>query len=281
MSFLDKQMISIGMPVYNGEKYIKEALDSLLSQTYRDFELIISDNASTDSTQSICESYAIKDKRIRYIRQKNNIGPAANFKYVLDQASSEYFMWAAHDDIWSNNWIEVLLDELIKNRLAVGVYGQLIHIDEESNVYNHKANNKNLNYKGALRKLAYYIEPESLGKANLFYSIFRKKILKNLDLNSMEYDFQGLYYLLSYGCFIQNEKAFLRKRLHAESLAPFFKDVATYPKVSLIKRVLYRLLYTKFDHNFLLKTYLIKSSFLLKIFLVLLYPIKIIYICVS
>lgn len=90
--------VSIGMPVYNGEKFIRGALDSLLVQTFTDFELIISDNASTDNTERICQEYAAKDNRIRYVRQLKNVGPVANFKYVLDEAVGVYFMWAAHDD---------------------------------------------------------------------------------------------------------------------------------------------------------------------------------------
>jgi len=98
-------LVSIGMPVYNGARYIREALDSLLGQTFTDFELIISDNASTDSTEAICREYAAKDQRIRYIRQSHNLGASGNFKFVLDQALGEYFMWAAHDDKWSSNYL--------------------------------------------------------------------------------------------------------------------------------------------------------------------------------
>ena len=90
--------VSIGMPVFNGAQYIREAIDSLLAQTFADFELIISDNASADATQEICEKYAEQDPRIRYVRQSKNIGAIANFKFVLDQARAKYFMWAAHDD---------------------------------------------------------------------------------------------------------------------------------------------------------------------------------------
>ena len=91
--------VSIGMPVFNGDKFIREALDSLLAQTFTDFELIISDNASTDRTEAICREYAERDKRIRYVRQAENLGPAANFRFVLDEAVGEYFMWAAADDL--------------------------------------------------------------------------------------------------------------------------------------------------------------------------------------
>ncbi len=98
-------VISIGMPVYNGARYIREALDSLLGQTFTDFELIISDNASIDNTEAICREYAAKDQRIRYIRQSQNLGASANFKFVLDEALGEYFMWAAYDDKWSSNYL--------------------------------------------------------------------------------------------------------------------------------------------------------------------------------
>jgi glycosyltransferase involved in cell wall biosynthesis len=98
-------VISIGLPVYNGEKYIRDALDSLLGQTFTDFELIISDNASTDDTQVICEEYALRYSQIRYVRQSENKGPMANFKYVLDQARGKFFMWAAYDDLWAKNFL--------------------------------------------------------------------------------------------------------------------------------------------------------------------------------
>lgn len=91
--------VSIGLPVYNGASYIREALDSLLAQTFADFELIISDNASTDATETICRDYAARDRRMRYYRQTDNRGALANFLFVLDQAVAPYFMWAAHDDL--------------------------------------------------------------------------------------------------------------------------------------------------------------------------------------
>ena len=99
--------VSIGMPVYNGEKFIRAAIQSFLQQTHRNFELIISDNASTDMTESICREYAVKDKRVRYVRQPQNFGPGHNFKFVFDEACGEYFMWAACDDIFSKNFVEI------------------------------------------------------------------------------------------------------------------------------------------------------------------------------
>ena len=97
--------VCIGMPVYNGANYIHEALDSLLAQTFTDFELIISDNASTDDTQAICEEYERRDSRIRYVRQSENKGAAENFRVVLDCAKANLFMWAAFDDLWAPNYL--------------------------------------------------------------------------------------------------------------------------------------------------------------------------------
>jgi len=91
--------VSIGMPVYNGERFITEAIDSILAQTFTDFELIISDNASTDGTEAICNVYAARDSRIRYFRQSKNYGALFNFKFVLNEAQGLYFKWAATDDL--------------------------------------------------------------------------------------------------------------------------------------------------------------------------------------
>lgn len=107
--------VSIGMPVYNGEPYIRAALESLLAQTFTDFELIISDNASTDATEPICREYAARDSRIYYFRHEKNQGASANFQFVLDQAKGRFFMWAACDDVRSSDFISVNLDFLREN----------------------------------------------------------------------------------------------------------------------------------------------------------------------
>lgn len=102
-------LVSIGLPVYNGEKHIRRALDSLLAQDYKHFELIISDNASTDATSEICQHYTQYDKRIRYFRNETNQGVLWNFKRVMELASGEYFMWAAADDIWQPQFVAALV----------------------------------------------------------------------------------------------------------------------------------------------------------------------------
>jgi glycosyltransferase involved in cell wall biosynthesis len=98
--------LSIGLPVYNGEKYVSESIEALLGQTYEDFELIISDNASTDGTAEICRRYEKHDSRVRYLRQQRNIGAAPNQGFLLTQARSELFKWAAADDLYARDLIK-------------------------------------------------------------------------------------------------------------------------------------------------------------------------------
>src|SRR5208282_399437 len=102
----DRPMVSIGLPVYNGEAYLRQVLDSVLAQTFSDFELIISDNASTDCTEAICREYAAADARIRYHRQARNRGATWNFRQVALLSSGQYFLWTSHDDLLAPTYID-------------------------------------------------------------------------------------------------------------------------------------------------------------------------------
>lgn len=118
-------IVTIGMPVYNGEKTLASVFDSLLSQSFGDFELIVSDNASTDETQAICVRYAEEDPRVRYVRQERNLGAEANFRYVFEQARSEYFMWAAADDLRSSDFLATNVEFLRTHHDYVGSTSQV------------------------------------------------------------------------------------------------------------------------------------------------------------
>lgn len=102
--------VSIGLPVYNGEDFLEEAIESILAQTFRDFELVISDNASTDATQAICEGYAQRDGRVRYHRSDTNRGAAWNYNRVFELSSGEFFKWQAHDDLCMPTFLERCLE---------------------------------------------------------------------------------------------------------------------------------------------------------------------------
>lgn len=109
-----KPRLTLGLPVYNGQKHLAESLESILAQTYRDFELIISDNASTDRTADICRQFAARDPRIRYDRLERNIGAAGNFNRLIEMGSGELFKWVAHDDLYDPDYLRAcvkLLDD--------------------------------------------------------------------------------------------------------------------------------------------------------------------------
>ena len=127
--------ISIGFPIYNGDKLLHEKLDSILSQTFTDFELIISDNASTDKTSEICKEYARNDSRIKYIRQKINIGPINNFYFVLQKANNHYFVWTAADDFWEPTLLTKNFEILELNSNAVGCISEVDFFGKYKNRY--------------------------------------------------------------------------------------------------------------------------------------------------
>ena len=109
---VERPKVSIGLPVYNGERYLSAALDGMLRQTFEDFEIVISDNASTDSTREICSAYCKKDDRIRYSRNDTNIGSARNYNKVFALSRGSYFAWAAHDDLYGNRYLESCVEVL-------------------------------------------------------------------------------------------------------------------------------------------------------------------------
>jgi glycosyltransferase involved in cell wall biosynthesis len=123
--------LSIGLPVFNGEDYVEQAIVSILSQTYTDFEFVISDNASTDRTEEICRSYAAKDQRIKYFRNPKNIGATQNWYRVLDLASGEYFASVAHDDLYAPDYMEKCISVLDQDPSIIVCYSKTRIIDEQ------------------------------------------------------------------------------------------------------------------------------------------------------
>jgi glycosyltransferase involved in cell wall biosynthesis len=126
----DVPRVSIGLAVFNGGKYLTQAIDSILAQTYRDFELIISDNASTDRTEEICRAYAAKDMRIRYYRNDTNIGGANNENRTFLLSRGEYFRWAAHDDVCTPQLLAKCVAVLDREPSVVLCHTKVVLIDE-------------------------------------------------------------------------------------------------------------------------------------------------------
>ncbi|WP_329124864.1 glycosyltransferase family 2 protein [Streptomyces sp. NBC_01465] len=126
--------LTIGLPVYNGDEYLAESLEALLGQTYEDFELVISDNASTDGTQDICRSYAAADTRIRYERLPRNIGATPNHNRVLTGARGELFKWASHDDLYGRDLLQRCVQALDERPELILAHTDQAVIDGEGKV---------------------------------------------------------------------------------------------------------------------------------------------------
>jgi glycosyltransferase involved in cell wall biosynthesis len=124
--------VSIGLPVFNGEKYLRETIDSILAQTFTDFELIISDNASTDRTEEICKEYIGEDSRIRYYRNTANIGGGRNLSCTFALSKGEYFHTPGHDDVLAPNFLAKCVEVLDTKPTVVLCYSTIIEIDEEN-----------------------------------------------------------------------------------------------------------------------------------------------------
>ncbi|MDY6793326.1 MAG: glycosyltransferase family 2 protein [Thermodesulfobacteriota bacterium] len=124
-------LVSIGFPVYNGSRFMRHALDSLLTQTYEDIEIVIADNASIDETQEICTAYAKKDSRIRYFRNEENMGAVWNYNHVFELSSAKFFMWASCDDYWDPIYIETCLQSITASSkmILAGTICQGVHPD--------------------------------------------------------------------------------------------------------------------------------------------------------
>jgi glycosyltransferase involved in cell wall biosynthesis len=125
--------VTIGMPVYNGERFIVETLDCIVAQNYKDYELVISDNGSTDATEEICRRYAAKDARIRYYRETENRGATWNYNRVVELAQGEFFKWAAHDDLITADYIAKCVDVLDRDAGVVLACSDDQDIDVDGN----------------------------------------------------------------------------------------------------------------------------------------------------
>ncbi len=126
-------LVSVGLPVYNGEETIQYTLNCLLAQTYRSIEIIISDNNSKDNTYSICANYAKNDKRIKLLKNNRNLGVTKNFKIVSQEAKGEYFFWAAADDHWSRDFISTMVKILKEHTNASIVLPSVKRVDDNGN----------------------------------------------------------------------------------------------------------------------------------------------------
>ncbi len=211
-------LVSIGMPVYNGDRYLCLALDSILAQDYQNFELIISDNNSMDSTSKICEQYTAKDSRIRYFRNPENMGSTQNFNRVFEQSHGEYFMWAAHDDLWDKTYLRKAVNKLKETPNAVLCCCDVVFIDDQGSVIPEWTANPKKQNMETLGMNVVQRSHQLLTKAGWYtiYSLIRKEALIKTNLFAEEYgpDVIILQELNLLGEFVKIKEPLFFYRLH-------------------------------------------------------------------
>ena len=172
--------VSIGLPVYNGERYLGAALDTLLAQTWRDFELVISDNASTDGTADICQRYVGSDERIRYVRAPNNLGGAWNFNRVFHLSTAPYFMWAAHDDMWRPEYVSSCVEVLDRSPDIAHCYTGACIVDSEGEYVRDRRHGPDLTCDSPAERFHRFLLSPTVFHA--FFGLFRASVLKRTRL---------------------------------------------------------------------------------------------------
>ena len=213
----NRPRVSVGVPVRNGERFLAETLDSLLAQTYTDFELIISDNASTDGTEEICRAYAARDRRVQYRRSPQDVGVAGNYNRLFKQAQGEYFKWAAADDIHEPEYLERCLSVLEKDPEVVLAYGKARFIDEAGGPLTDTDPGFDLRSDAARERLRYVIYADHW--VNAIFGLIRKESLGKTPLlpNYPGADYTLLGELAVAGKFFEVPELLLRRRLHPEA----------------------------------------------------------------
>lgn len=176
--------VSLGLPVYNGENYLALTLDTILAQTFTDFELIISDNASTDATRNICEDYAHRDDRIRYFRQDENLGAAANYDFVFHQSRGAYFKWCAHDDVFGEDFLATCVSFLEDHPDHVGALPKDVRIiDHEGNLSRRMRVDFGLDADNGARRFADFAPQSRRIHCAPFFALYRREVLARTNLH--------------------------------------------------------------------------------------------------
>ena len=202
---INKGMVSVGLPAYNRADSLRRVLSNITAQTYQNLEIIVSEDASPDATvRNVIEEFASRDHRIKYFRQDQNKGVLANADFVLRQAHGEYFTWFSDDDWRSPEFIELLVEELEKNKNIDFAFCDYREVYEDGSratgypsshfkIFKPFTSNSRL-----IRTITYYWQDAARGKPNIFYSVFRREALAALDNKKITEGFK----LLNMDCLI-------------------------------------------------------------------------------
>jgi glycosyltransferase involved in cell wall biosynthesis len=177
--------VSVAIPVYNGENYVAEAIQSILSQDLTDFELIVTDNASTDGTRAICEAFAANDQRVRYVRNRCNLGAAGNFNLGFELSTGEYFKWCAHDDFVSSNFLKEGVRALEASPSAVVAYCRLEFVDLNGDITSQDRNLADMRGMSPGRRFGVLLK--AAGFDNAIFGVIRRSALVGTSLHRPYY----------------------------------------------------------------------------------------------
>jgi len=209
--------ISVGMPVYNGEEFLELSIQSVLDQTFGDFELIISDNASDDATEQICREYASKDPRIRYYRNSENVGAAGNYNRLVELARGEYFRWSNADDLLAPDLHRLCLEALKSDPHAVLSYGKTEIIDQNGTTTERYEDNLHLSQRLASERLPRFFE--QVGLTNVIYGLMRTDAVRRTgifgDGSLPAADTSFMAELTMLGTFVEVPETLFYRRMHA------------------------------------------------------------------
>ena len=214
---MSKPRVSVGMPVYNREKYVAASIEAHLNQTYGDFELILTDNCSTDRSEEICRDYAAKDSRIRYFRNPRNLGAAGNYRRCFELATGEFFRWTPSDDLVSLNLLERAVDVLDRDPSVFVAYPRTKLIDAEGNITGDFDEHLHLMDDQPIKRWMGVQQNIRLG--NLHYGLNRADKFRKTGLmrNYAGGDFPLIAEMSLYGKFFEIQDAFFYRRMHEEA----------------------------------------------------------------
>ena len=220
--------VSVGLPVYNADQTLSRVLEALLSQSFYDIELIISDNHSTDNTPQICNAFAQRDSRIKYFRQERNEGAINNFKHVLDRSTAPYFMWAAADDFWLPTFIQENWEVLEKRSDIVASISRvkMSSIAHKSSIL---VNTYPLLERHYIFRLRSFLR--SLRANSRFYSLYRTNVLKKAFVAEKfmgGMDVTTIVKVLEYGGFYEINKTLMERSCYGTSSKLLTEQFAQY-----------------------------------------------------
>jgi len=231
----NSRRVSIGLAVYNGEAFLALTLDSLVAQTFEDFELIVCDNASTDRSGEIAQDYALRDRRIRYVRNPVNIGAGGNYRRAFAESRAPYFRWSAADDLYAPESLARCVEVLDRDSAVVLTYPRTKFIDERGAVL--REYDDRLHLISARPSERFMLLMERLGYCNALYGLMRAGAMRRTRLTG-DYVGSDIVFqaeLALYGTFWEIPEHLFFRRLHAAAsssmndaqIRAFYAPVAT------------------------------------------------------